>query len=197
MTGLRSPRHGRQTGAALAETALALLPFLLIVFAMMEFSRGLYVFMALQEATRAAARAASVTRFDDAAALAALRRQALFGGASGILPLSGGIDQSYLRITYLSLSAANAMNPVDTGTVTPESNVATCAATPNAAGCIRFVRVQVCDPAGAPGACDPAPFPPVFPVPFLQTIIGNIKLPLSTTLTPAESLGARPPCGPC
>jgi Flp pilus assembly protein TadG len=196
---IRSTRRGRaaQAGAASIEMALAAVPFFLVLFFLAEYCRGLYVYIALQEVTRAAARGASVTRFADAAAMDAVRRKAMLGGASGVLPMSGGIDHSYLRIAYLSLSAANVMTPVDTLTLTPEANLAACAASPNAPTCIRFVKVQVCSPASAPGGCEPAPYVPMMPLPLVRPLFASFTLPLSTTLTPAESLGARTPCGPC
>jgi Flp pilus assembly protein TadG len=188
------PRAGSQRGLAAIELALVAPLFFLLLFALLEFCRALFLFNTLQEVTRHAARSASVSDFSNAATMTAVRKSALFAsGSDSHLPLGGGIDETYVRIDYLSLSSANVLATVDTSALTPLSNIATCAATPNAASCIRFVRVQVCQPGSNP--CQAVPYTPM--VSLLSPIFSGLSMPLATALSPAESLGVRSPCGLC
>ncbi|MES2264791.1 MAG: TadE family protein [Pseudomonadota bacterium] len=172
-------------GATAIEFALAMPVFLLFVFGLLECTRMLYLWNTAQEVTRRAARAATVTDFTDAAALARLRRQAIFRNDDGVLVLGGEIGQDHVRIDYLSLSAAGAMQPVATLPASPAANLAACTLDPHDPNCIRFVRVRLC----TPDACARVPYqsmvPGLLPLP-------DMSLPLSTTVVRAESLGYRP-----
>ena len=188
---LSSPR---QRGAAVIETAIVLPCFLLLLLFPLEYCRALYVFAACQEATRSIARMASVTRFNDPAAMKAVVEQALAGGTGKAeVPLSGGIGAAHVRIDYLGIGARGVVGAVSTAGHTPEKNFTACAQVPAAANCIRLVRVRLCRPGVA--ACEAPKYVPL--VPGLAWSAGIVEVPKSTTMTPAESLGARYPCTGC
>jgi Flp pilus assembly protein TadG len=92
----------RQRGALTLEFALMLMVFLTLVFLIMEVSRLMYLWNTVQEVARQAARAASVSDFSSAAAMDRVRQQAIFRNGPGKLALGGAIDDSYVRIDYLS-----------------------------------------------------------------------------------------------
>jgi hypothetical protein len=192
MAGPHVRRH--QQGVVAIEVALSLLWFLMLLFLLIEIFRGMYLWNTVQEMTRRAARAAAITNFSDAAAMAALRQDAVFRGTPGALPLGGAIDDSYVRIDYLSIDSANQLQPVAVLPASPAANMINCTADLHGASCIRFVRARLCLPAGG-ADCQAVPLMPMLPMPppldqlFAQ---GGIKLPLGTTVSRAESLGYRP-----
>lgn len=177
------------------EFALVATLFLSVVFGMLELSRAMYLWNTLQEVTRRAARAAAVSDFSDAAAMDALRRRALFRSGAGELPLGAPVTDAHLRIDYLSLalSSDGSLTPTPIAgaalPANPAANLRNCGIDPYGASCIRYVRVRLCAP-GA-DACGAVPY---------QTLVSLIHLPLSlpvsTTVTPAESLGFVPGTAP-
>jgi hypothetical protein len=172
-----------QRGATIVEFAFASSIFFSLMFGAIEFARLMFVWNSLQEVTRRAARAATVTDFTDGAALDALKTAAVFADATHPSLIFGtDISADRLRISYLNRDLAE-VSPLPPS---PNANVATCAAAPGAAGCIRFVRVQLCANAGA-ATCEPAHYEPVVPV------FPNVSMPLFPVIMPAQSLGCTPP----
>lgn len=181
-------RCRRERGATAVEFALAATLFLLFMMMMLEVARLIYLGCTVQEVTRRAARAAVVTDFSNAAAMATLRQRAMFRDSPGWLPLGGAINGAYLRIEYLSASMAGTLQQVTLSAgMTPRTNLAACINDPYGAGCIRFVRVRLCLPS-TDGSCSPVPYEPL----FMVFAVAGLRLPLSTVMMRAESLGYQP-----
>jgi hypothetical protein len=183
------------------EFAFAVSLFFLFVFGLLEFSRAVYLWNTAQEITRRAARAAAMADFSDAAALAAIRQNAVFRSTPGTLALGGGVGDGHVRIDYLSLDAAGKLQTIAPAALPagPGANARNCTADPQAADCIRFVRASLCAPGSAPGACDGIPYTPM--VALLAPLFSAdgplpLTLPPSTTVVKAESLGYAPGAGP-
>jgi hypothetical protein len=175
----------RQRGALTLEFALTLMLFLTLVFMIMEVSRLMYLWNTVQEVARQAARAASVSDFSSAAAMDRVRQQAIFRDGPGKLALGGAIDDSYVRIDYLSLDSAGQMHQLPVLPPCPLQNLVNCINDPNGTGCVRFVRARLCLPGGDAGVCTPVPYQPM--VSFLGAL--PLTLPTSDTVVVAESLG--------
>jgi hypothetical protein len=192
----RCPGVARQRGVVAIEFALSLLWFLLLMFLLIEIFRGMYLWNTAQEITRRAARAAAVTNFADATAMAALRQDAVFRGSAGALPLGGDIGDSYVKIDYLALDGASRLLPVEPLPASPAANMVNCTADLHGANCIRFVRARLCLPAGSVGAsCQAVPYVPLLPLLdglFAPGGAPLFTLPPATTVSRAESLGYRP-----
>lgn len=185
----------RQRGVAAVEFALVAGLFFLFLFAMLEVARALYLWNTVQEVTRRAARAAAVGDFSDAGAMQQLRQQAVFRDAPGRLVLGGAIDDSYVRIDYLSLPAPTA-TPVPVGVMPacPARNRVNCINDPHGSSCIRFVRASLCLPGGA--SCEPVPYQTI--VPMVDMLLpAGATLPTAATTAVAESLGYRPGVASC
>ncbi len=181
----------RQGGAFIVEFALVALFFFTMVFTVLEISRAVYVFNTLQEVTRRAARAASVTDPADSAAISKLKYEAVFDQVAGKLALAAPVTHAYIKIDYLSLQ--NGAGGSITPTVIPAAalpncparNRVTCSADSGDASCVRLVRVRICAP-GA-GDCSPVPYQTLLPLVRLP-----VNLPTSTTIVKAESMGYTP-----
>lgn len=187
----------RQRGAAAVEFALVAGLFFMFLFAMLEVARALYLWSTVQEITRRAARTAAISDFSDAGAMQRLRQQAVFRAAPGRLVLGGAIDDSYVRIDYLSLPAPVAMPaPVGVMPVCPARNRVNCINDPHGSSCIRFVRASLCLPGDANGSCEPVPYQTI--VPMVDMLLpAGATLPTAATTVVAESLGYRPGVAPC
>lgn len=184
-----------QRGVVAVEFALVIAPFLLLLFATIEIAHGMYLWNTVQEVTRAAARGAAMADFSSAAAMDAVRRQAIFRSTPGTLLLGGSIDQRYVRIDYLSLGGGGTLLPVTALPGCPQQNVVNCTRDPHGASCVRFVRARLCLPDGA-GTCTGVPYQALLPIPLLDGLFEQngtpISLPSSDTVAPAESLGYLP-----
>lgn len=175
-------------GAFAVEFALVVLLFLTIVLGIIEVSRALYMWNTLQEVTRRAARAAATSDFSDGAAMKQLRRDAMFSGASDQLAFGAPVTSDHIVIDYLTLPSGKGSTPTPIAPASmpacPTRNRLTCTADANSPGCIRFVRVRVCQPGTS---CTPVPH---------TTLVSLVKLPMnlpvSTTIMRAESLGYTP-----
>jgi hypothetical protein len=192
-----APSARAERGATLIEFALAVLLFFLFLEGFLEFSRATFLWNTAQEITRRAARAAAMADFSNPAALAAIRQNAVFRSTPGELPLGGGLGDGYVQISYLSLDAAFAPQDIPAASLPagPGSNMLNCAANPNAANCIRFVRARLCAPSSAGGGCDAIPYTPMLGMlaPLLLAAGGTpLLLPPSSTVVRAESLGYLP-----
>lgn len=182
----RPTRH--QHGATAVEFAFLAIIFFTIIFSIFEIARALYLFNTLQEVTRRAAAMAVNARFD-AATVDKIRKDALFADANGNLVLGEPITPAHLRIEYLSVSrdtgtGALVLQPAAPMPACPATNKIQCMSDPYHPSCIRFVRVQVCQP-GGPGECTRVPYRMLFPLINLS----SVRLPLSTTIAPAQTLG--------
>ncbi len=186
----------RQAGAFAVEFALVALFFFMMVFTIMEVARALYMWNTLQEVTRRAARAASVTDFTDATAMAKLRETAVFRKDSGELALGKPITDKHVRIDYLSMqhdsnsSSSKQAIPAASMPSCPTRNRLVCAKDSGDPGCIRLVRVRICAPGG--GECTPVPYKTLLPLVDLP-----INYPVATSIVRAESLGYVPGAPMC
>ena len=182
-----------ERGALTVEFSLALVLFLTLIFMIMELSRAMYLWNTVQEVTRQAARAASVSDFSSAATMDRVRQQAIFRDGPGQLALGGAIDDRYVRIDYLSLDSAGQMHQLPVLPPCPMQNLINCINDPNGTGCVRFVRARLCLPGGDADSCAPVPYQPM--VPLLGDL--SLMLPTSDTVVVAESLGYRPGSAAC
>ena len=183
-------RRRHPAGSVLIELALALPLFLLFMYGVLESARMMYLWNTLQDSARMAARGAAIADFSSAAAQAELRNRALFRSSDGPLALGAPIDASYLRIEYLWLDAAGALQAVPAAGMpaNPAQNLYNCTLNPNDAGCIRFVRASICQPAVL-DSCQPVPYQPLLPLAPLEW--AGLALPTSTSVARAEALGYR------
>lgn len=173
------------------ELALCLTVFFLLTLGTIEIARMLYVFNTVQDVTRAAARAASMTDFSNAAAMTALRQRALFRASPGALPLMPNLTDAQVRIEYLSMTADGTLAPVNPPAC-PAANLRQCTLNRYGPTCIRAVRASICG--NADGDCEPLPFAPITGV---LPGLSNLTVPVSATLVKAESLGYRPGVNNC
>ncbi|MDO8311780.1 MAG: pilus assembly protein [Sideroxyarcus sp.] len=193
----RALRFGRQTGAFAVEFSIVALFFLTMVFTIIELSRALYLWNALQEVTRRAARDAAVTDFSDASAIEQIQQKAIFRNSAGKLSLGDPVNEQYVRIDYLSLQNESNRTlkavPIPSGSLPacPTRNKITCTAKSGDANCIRMVRVRICQPGGG-SACSPVPYQPLLPL-----VNFAINLPVAETVVRAESLGYLPGMASC
>lgn len=186
-----------QRGGFIVEFAVIVPILLTFLFGIVEIARIMYIYNTLQDATRRAAFAASVTDYRQAAAMDLLRQRAIFRETPGELLLGAPVTDAHLRVDYLALvrggNNALSMAPIAPALMPscPARNRVTCTADPNDARCIHFVRVRVCDPSDT-GACKPVYYRPLFGL-FPDTA----RLPVSTTIVNAATLGYTPGLAPC
>jgi hypothetical protein len=126
-----------------------------------------------------------MANFADPTAIAQLKRSAMFGTPTGALPYGAPFSADNIQVSYL---AADGETPVSPMPACPEQNQAACLANPNGAGCIRFVRVRMCQP-GETTSCTAVTYQPLVDMGgFFQ----GLPLPLFTSVAPVESLGLAP-----
>ncbi|UGQ46176.1 TadE family protein [Massilia endophytica] len=181
-------RKRRGRGVIIVEMALYMLALLVMLVGLFEVSRLLFVWNAVQDVTRRAARAAAMTDFSDPAAMTALRSSALF--TAGRMPLAPFLDVNTLRIEYLSQAPGGGPAALTAMPACPMRNAVNCARDPNGGDCIRFVRASFCS--NANGECVPVPYEPMLPL-----LPVNAVVPPSATVVRAESLGRRPGMANC
>lgn len=183
----RPVRTAKQKGVAAVEFALLAVVFLIFVFGILEIARMMYLFNTLQEVTRRAATMAINRPFDEGSQTT-IRQQAIFANKAGNLVLGEPVTPAHLRLEYLSLtrspSGALSTAIVSPLPASPAVNRLNCLADPYAATCIRFVRVQVCQP-GSGSECTPVPYQMLFPL----VNFSGLVLPRSTTTAPAQTMG--------
>lgn len=184
-------RYKGQRGAAAVELALVAIPFFLMLFGAIEFGRLLYLWNTAQEVTRNAARLAVVTDFTNAAAVAAIRRSAVFRIDDGPLPGAPELTTANVNIRYLNAAGV----PADPMPVDPGDNISACLDAARVSSCIRFV--EVCLSTGV--TCDVGERVAFTPFTFFFTGSGysradltGVRIPMSTVRMPAESLGFQP-----
>jgi hypothetical protein len=166
---MRSPHPlptTRQKGAAAVEFAIVSLLFFIILLAILEFGRMLYVYNTMQEVTRRAAREAVVRWIDQEATIKAL---ALFGGAS--IPAGAEVAAANISIKYLRRDG----NEVTSFPADPGDNLSACGDVTRTDSCIDSVRVSL----------DNVTYSP------MVSLFGflSISLPQSVVTMHAESLG--------
>jgi hypothetical protein len=181
-----------QDGAATVEFAMLAIVFLAFIFGIVELARAMYLYNTLQEVTRRAAKEAASTNFKDGDALKRLRYLSVMRDTPGTLPLGTPVTDEYVRIDYLALvrnsDGSLKMEKIAAGALPadPAANRMTCLTNPHAASCIRFVQVQICDPA-VTATCARIQYQMLFPLIQLP-----LPLPRATTIATAESLGFIP-----
>jgi hypothetical protein len=194
----QSPRFRRtplkQQGVATVEFALVALIFFLLFFGIVEIARAMYICNTLQEVTRRAAALAVNTDFSNATAMQHVREQAIFRAAPGLLVFADPVTDQHIKIDYLQIPSNTTVPISITGALpsNPQENRVNCAINPNAANCIRLVRVRICSFGGNSDTCNPVPYKTLVSlVPFV------FSLPSSTTIATVETLGMPPgiPCG--
>jgi len=183
------------SGVVAVEFSLVLMLFLLLVFGVLELARAMYLYNTLQVVTQRAARLAANTNFRDAAAMSALRQQAVFRSTPGLLMLGDPVTDAHVRIDYLALQDAGAvtLSPMAAAALPscPVNNRINCMKDPYGASCIRLVRAQICDPA-VTDRCANVPYQTLFSLVSLP-----LSLPRSTAIVSAETLGAVVGDTPC
>lgn len=194
LDALCQPGGRRQGGAAAVEFALVAVLLFVLLLGIVELGRFLYLFNTVQEVTRRAAREAVVSCTNETTQNGIRSRAVLGTGATGaFLPAGGEISDIRVVIDYLDKNQAS----IDRYIACPSpfnGNILKCEA--DAADCIRFVRVRVCDYRNK-NRCDPVKYVPMIglfvPNPDnptrMQWIDLGIDIPGSTVIMPAESLG--------
>lgn len=188
-------RRTRQQGVAAVEFSFVAIVFFLLFFGMVEVSRAMYIINTLQEVTRRAAAFATNTDFSNADAMQAVRQRAIFRDSPGFLLFAQPVTDAHIVIDYMWIQrsgGAMTMVPIPSGSLpaSPAANFANCLGNPYSEGCIRLVRVRVCQTASA-NDCDPVGYQNLVSlVPF------SFGLPVSMTIVTAETLGmpAGVPC---
>lgn len=193
-----APSHSpSQRGTFIVEFAIIFLVLLVFLFGIIELARIMYLYNTLADATRRAAATAAVTDYRDTAAMRLVRQQAIFRSDPGELLLGAPVTDQHILIDYLALvrnlDNTLTLTPIPTASLPscPARNRVTCTGNPNDALCIRFVRARICDPASANG-CTAVNSTSLF---GLLPPLG--KLPVSTTIVTAETLGYIPGAMPC
>ncbi|MGJ7915266.1 TadE/TadG family type IV pilus assembly protein [Massilia sp. LXY-6] len=196
--GIRLRPRTSQAGTTAIEFALLAGLFFTLVFGTIEVARLMFVYNTLQEVTRRAAVAAVNVYPGDTTAIDKVKQDAVFRTSPGDLALAPPVSDQNIRIEYLALlrdtsSGALSLSKID------QSALPTCAAknrqicmqNPNAANCIRFVQVSVCDTADSSN-CVPVKSQMLLP-------LVDLRLPLhkATTIATAESLGYVAGTAPC
>ncbi len=180
------PRRSRQAGTTAIEFALLAMFFFSLVVGIVEVARAMYMWNTVSEITRRYARELAVTNFKDGTATAAARTYAAFGRSDGSFPLSGPINGTHFQVSYLRGDGATAVGALPD---CPEQNLINCAADPDGANCIRFVRVRVCDPASS-GNCSPVAYPLM--VKLDMGLPDLFNFPSFATVVPAAGFGHKP-----
>lgn len=101
-------KHHRQGGATMVEFSFISLMFFIILFTVLEFSRLIFVWNAVDDATRLGARAAAVCSVDSAD-IANIARSDPYGTGNPLLP--DDIDASNIVIRYLDQNGNQLVSP--------------------------------------------------------------------------------------
>jgi len=176
---------------AAVEFALVALLFFTVVFGTIEFARIMYMYNTLAEVTRRAARAAANIDWRETTELDLAKQHAIFRDSPGELPFGAPITDQHIRIDYLYLTqgATTTYEPISAGSMpgSPGQNRHNCLTNPYGSAtspsntCIRIVRARICKP---DTDCEAVDYQILIPLLNL-----GVKLPTSTTLVSAETLG--------
>jgi hypothetical protein len=179
-----------QRGIAAVEFALVSLLFFLVVFAIIEFARIMYMYNTLADVTRTAARSAANIDWRQTAELDKAKQHAILRDSPGELPFGFPVTDKHIRIDYMYLKQQGSTTTYELANAMPSCpgrNRQNCLTNPYGDGtsgstaCIRIVRARICEPGTD---CDPVSYRMLIPL-----LDWGVKLPLSTTLTTAETLG--------
>jgi hypothetical protein len=178
----------KQHGVAAVEFSLVAILFFTLVFGIIEVARAMYICNTLQEVTRRAAALATNADFRNDAIMQDVRERAIFRNSPGLLVFAEPITDQHINIDYMRVRRDGGnltMERIPDGSLpaSPAQNRVNCTRDPYAEGCIRLVRVRVCQPGGG-AECTPVPYRTLvslIPLPF--------ALPRSTTIANAETLG--------
>lgn len=181
-----------QDGAAAVEFAFVVVLLVVLLLGIVELGRFLYIFNTVQEVTRRAAREAVVSCTDSGTQDGIRSRAVLGTGATGaVLPAGGEITDARVVIDYLDKNQASIGRYI--ACPSPyNGNISKCEA--DAADCIKFVRVRLCDYQNQ-NRCNPVKYVPMIGLfspkglTDMQVIDLGIDIPGSTVIMPAESLG--------
>lgn len=191
----RRQKNHAQGGIVTVEFSLALMLFLTIAIAVIEFARAMYIYNTLEMVTQRAATLAANVDFHDAAAMSQVRQKAIFRDNAGTLMLGDPVTDAHVRIDYLALTYAGtpALTEIATAALPActVNNRVTCMKDPYDASCIRFVRARICDP-GVTSSCNSVQYKSLFSLVTLP-----LNLPKATAITNAETLGATVGAAPC
>lgn len=187
----------RHRGAYVVEFALVIPLFLFFTYGVLELTRAMYLFNTLEDVTRHVADLAAYTDFTNESAKNTIRQTALFRTSPGTLMLGAPITDAHIRIDYLAAARGgdNSVTlteiPAATLPACPATNRIICMNNPNDPGCIRFVRIRICDPSDA-SDCKGVPYKMIVPLVDL-----GLTMPAMTKITPAETLGFTPGMATC
>lgn len=190
---IRSPRRSAQSGIAAVEFSLVSLLFFMLVFAIIEFVRVMYMYNTLADATRTAARAAANIDWRNTAELDKAKQHAILRDSPGELAFGFPVTDKHVRIDYMYLKqqgSTTTYEPANSMPSCPGRNQHNCLTNPYGSGasastvCIRIVRARICNP---DTDCEPVSYKMLIPL-----FDWGVKLPVSTTLATAETLGYRP-----
>lgn len=103
-------RH-KQKGAETVEFAMISLLFFAVLFAIIEFSRAMFVWNALAEATRRGARMAAICPVGSSIP-AQVAIFDVINGSLGTSPIISGLTQAMVSVSYLNESGAEDADPM-------------------------------------------------------------------------------------
>lgn len=177
----RARRSGGARGATLVEFAMTLPLFLLFMLGLFEVARAMYLWSALSDATRSAARAAATVDAADSAALAALGEKAGVAARAGGMALGPAGADGRILISHLRSN----LSPVAAVPACPSRNIINCNSDPNGGACVRYVQARLCAKGSGP-TCVQARYKPLFSGQYLAW---SFAYPTFAIVTPAGSLG--------
>jgi hypothetical protein len=173
------------------EFAFVALIFFTFVFGIIEIARIMYMYNTLAEVTRSAARAAANIDWRKTAELDLAKHHAMLRDSAGGLPFGAPITDRHIRIDYLYLKqgATTTYEPITAGIMpgSPGQNRQNCLTNPYGSAtspsntCIRMVRARICKPASD---CEQVDYEML-----IRLWDPGVKLPTSTTIVSAETLG--------
>jgi len=187
----------REAGTAAIEFALVVPLFLLMVFAIMEFARAMYMFNTMAEVTRRAASGAANVDFNNSSALDVVRKRAVLNEDSGRMPIGEPITYKNVHIDYLYLGPKGSgleLQEIPAGSMPscPAKNRVICMQDPYSTSCIRAVRARICVEDSGTAGCTPVQYQPM-----IRLIQLPLRLPTSATIATVESLGYQADASPC
>ena len=153
----------------------------------------MYICNTLQEVTRMAAALAANTDFSNATAIQHVREKAVFRDSPGTLAFADPMSDAHVNIDYMWIQrdgTTMTMVRMPSLPASPVVNHSNCLNDPYNEHCIRLVRVRICQ------ETDGATCTPVSYRNLTSLIAFPLKLPISTTITNAESLGMPAGVGP-
>lgn len=180
--------HRKQQGVAAVEFSIVAIVFFMLFFGIVELARAMYIINTLQEVTRRAAAFATNADFSNDIDMQRVRERAIFRDSPGFLLFAEPVSDRNVVIDYMWIrkdGTTMTMMPIPSGSLpaSPAANFANCLGDAYSQGCIRLVRVRVCETASAED-CEPVEYQNLVPlIPF------SFGLPTAKTIVTAETLG--------